>query len=84
MTISPSLMRVSDFLLFYDAYIYTNLTPDTIAGQMAALKGQTTSDPAAKEERAKHDAEESDYESGTDEDEDSESETDTDTDTDEE
>ena len=71
---------------------YTNFTTDTIAGQMAALKGQSTSDPAAKEERAKrraarraaHDKEESDYESGTDEDEDSESETDTDTDTDEE
>jgi translocation protein SEC63 len=65
--------------------------PDTIAGQMAALKGQTTSDPAAKEERAKRRAarraahdEESDMESGTDEDEDSESETDTDTDSDEE
>jgi len=60
---------------------------DTIAGQMAALKGQTTSDPAAKEERAKRRAarraahdEESDYESGTDEDEESDSETDTDTD----
>jgi translocation protein SEC63 len=71
---------------------HTNFAPDTIAGQMAALKGQTTSDPAAKEERAKrraarraaHDKEESDYESGTDEDEESESETDTDTDTDEE
>jgi translocation protein SEC63 len=70
---------------------HANLSPDTIAGQMAALKGQTTSDPAAKEERAKRRAarraahdEESDMESGTDEDEDSESETDTDTDSDEE
>ena len=71
---------------------HTDFTTDTIAGQMAALKGQTTSDPAAKEERAKrraarraaHDAEESDYESGTDEDEESESETDTDTDSDDE
>lgn len=67
------------------------LHPDTIAGQMAALKGQTVSDPAAKEERAKRRAarraqhdEESDYESGTDEDEESESETDTDTSSDEE
>ncbi|KAL1587611.1 hypothetical protein WHR41_03678 [Cladosporium halotolerans] len=61
---------------------------DTIAGQMAALKGQATSDPEAKAKRraarrAAHD-EESDYESGTDEDEESESETDTDTDSDDE
>lgn len=64
---------------------------DTIAGQMAALKGQPTSDPEEKEARAKRRAarraaheEESDYESGTDEDEESESETDTDTDSDDE
>ncbi|QIW95953.1 hypothetical protein AMS68_001471 [Peltaster fructicola] len=54
---------------------------DTIAGQMAALKGQATADPnKPKRIRPKREAE-SDYESGTDEDED-ESETDTDTDSD--
>ncbi|KAK4545357.1 hypothetical protein LTR36_003537 [Oleoguttula mirabilis] len=65
---------------------------DSIAGQMAALKGQ----PTASDERprkpkregkrlqAKREEDESDYESGTDEDEESESETDTDTDTDDE
>ncbi|KAK4630905.1 Translocation protein sec63 [Fulvia fulva] len=57
---------------------------DSIAGQMAALKGQPTADPdkpvrnrKLKEKLAQ---EESDYESNTDEDEESESETDTDTD----
>ncbi|TKX22925.1 DnaJ domain-containing protein 8 [Elsinoe australis] len=58
---------------------------DTIAGQMAALRGQA---PAGKPKRKTvtkgDDDESSDEESGTDEDVDSESETDTDTDTDEE
>ena len=61
---------------------------DSIAGQMAALKGKPTADPnKPKRQRRPVKAiedEESDYESGTDEDEESESETDTDTDTDEE
>ncbi|KAK5164578.1 secretory subunit [Saxophila tyrrhenica] len=60
---------------------------DTIAGQMAAMKGQTTADPdkpKRKREPKPKVEEESDYESGTDEDEDSESETDTDTDSDDE
>lgn len=61
---------------------------DTIAGQMAALKGQPTADPdkprVPRKKPVKVVDEESDYESGTDEDEESESETDTDTDTDEE
>ena len=62
---------------------------DTIAGQMAAFKGQPTADPdKPKRERPKRVTkpvdEESDYESGTDEDEESESETDTDTDSDDE
>ncbi|KAH9844539.1 translocation protein SEC63 [Teratosphaeria destructans] len=66
---------------------------DSIAGQMASLRGQPTDDP---EKRARREArrkaneakklqqaggdDESDYESGTDEDEESESETDTSTD----
>ncbi|KAL1302813.1 hypothetical protein AAFC00_003151 [Neodothiora populina] len=61
---------------------------DTIAGQMAALRGApTAADAKPKTERRKRVAaadEESDSESGTDEDEETESETDTDTDTDEE
>ena len=65
-----------------------NAEPDSIAGQMAALKGQPTADPNQPKRQRKQPAklvdEESDYESGTDEDEESESETDTDTDTDEE
>ncbi|EMC92051.1 hypothetical protein BAUCODRAFT_151508 [Baudoinia panamericana UAMH 10762] len=61
---------------------------DSIAGQMATLRGQPTADPnkprrPRAEKRAQGD-EESDYESGTDEDEDEESETDTDTDSDDE
>ncbi|OQO09734.1 hypothetical protein B0A48_05137 [Cryoendolithus antarcticus] len=62
---------------------------DTIAGQMAALKGQPTSDGATqppprrpRRQVKPADDEESDYESGTDEDVDSDSETDTDTDSD--
>lgn len=59
---------------------------DSIAGTMAALKGQPTADPNKPKSRrpAKKVEEESDYESSTDEDESSESETDTDTDSDEE
>ncbi|KAK5128885.1 hypothetical protein LTR85_000218 [Meristemomyces frigidus] len=63
---------------------------DSIAGQMAALKGQpTASDAQPRRPRkaireARAEDEESDYESGTDEDEESESETDTDTDSDDE
>ncbi|CAK3979910.1 Translocation SEC63 [Lecanosticta acicola] len=55
---------------------------DSIAGQMAALKGQTTADPNKPRKTRKkiEEPEESDYESGTDEDEEEESETDTDTD----
>jgi translocation protein SEC63 len=53
---------------------------DTIAGQMAALKGQATGEVPRRKKAVKDAAEDSDYESGTDEDEDSESETDTDTD----
>lgn len=53
---------------------------------MATLKGQPTADPDKPKRPAKKavKAEESDYESSTDEDEESESETDTDTDSDEE
>lgn len=63
---------------------------DSIAGQMAALKGQPIADSEKPRNRklkakvAEMKEEESDYESGTDEDEEEESETDTDTDTDEE
>ncbi|KAK3717060.1 secretory subunit [Vermiconidia calcicola] len=67
---------------------------DSIAGAMAAMKGQPTADPnkSARQARPKRvvakkkrkEEEESDYESGTDEDESEESETDTDTDSDEE
>ncbi|KAK3068657.1 secretory subunit, partial [Teratosphaeriaceae sp. CCFEE 6253] len=66
---------------------------DTIAGQMASLRGQPVADPNAppkppkqrRQIRRKSEEEESDYESGTDEeDEDEESATDTDTDSDEE
>ena len=63
-----------------------NLALDSIAGQMAALKGQPTADPNKPRKTKKPVQlvdEESDYESGTDEDEESESETDTDTDSDE-
>ena len=60
---------------------------DTLAGQMAALKGQPTADPDKPKRQRKAPVkpvdDESDYESGTDEDEESESETDTDTDTEE-
>lgn len=53
---------------------------DSIAGQMAALRGASTSDkPRTKRRPVEND---SDSESGTDEDEDTESETDTDTDSD--
>ncbi|KAK5726035.1 secretory subunit [Elasticomyces elasticus] len=63
---------------------------DSIAGQMASLRGQPTADPnkpprqpRQKRQMKKQEDEESDYESNTDEDEDeSESETDTDTDSD--
>lgn len=63
----------------------TNDVADSIAGTMAALKGQPTADPnkpkkAARRPTKKID-DESDYESSTDEDESSDSETDTDTDT---
>lgn len=66
-----------------------NENADSIAGQMATLRGQPTADPnqprvPRKRVQRKIEEEESDYESGTDEDEDDESETDTDTDTDEE
>ena len=60
---------------------------DSIAGTMAALKGQPTADPNKPKKVTRRPAkveEESDYESSTDEDEESESETDTDTDSDEE
>lgn len=58
--------------------------PDSIAGQMAALRGAPTASDAKPKSRRRQVTEESDSESGTDEDEDTESETDTDTDTDEE
>jgi len=63
---------------------HANIDADTIAGQMAALRGDT---PAEKPDRRRRpvqdeDEDESD-ESGTDEDEESNSDTDTDTDTDE-
>ena len=68
--------------------MFVDLCTDSIAGQMAALKGQPTADPdkppRRKREPVKLVEEDSDYESGTDEDEESESETDTDTDSDEE
>ncbi|KAF1347755.1 molecular chaperone [Delphinella strobiligena] len=57
---------------------------DSIAGQMAALRGAPTASDVKPKSRRKQVTEESDSESGTDEDEDTESETDTDTDTDEE
>ena len=64
-----------------------NVVADSIAGAMAAFKGQPTADPD-KSKRVRKPAkpvdDESDYESGTDEDEETESETDTDTDSDEE
>lgn len=67
---------------------FADCDSDTIAGQMAALKGQPTADPdkprVPRKRPVKLVDDESDYESGTDEDEESESETDTDTDTDEE
>ena len=61
------------------------LLVDSIAGTMAALKGQPTADPNQPKRPVRRPAkvkDESDYESSTDEDEDSESETDTDTDSD--
>lgn len=69
---------------YFDSIANTN-TPDSIAGQMAALQGKPTSDGTQPPRRnaklrEKIEAEESDYESNTDEDEDEESETDTDTD----
>lgn len=58
---------------------------DSIAGQMAALKGQAPSGKSRRRVERKAEADSSDEEeSGTDEDVDSESDTDTDTDTDEE
>ncbi len=68
----------------------TCVLSDTIAGQMASLRGQPTADPnkpprqpRPKKLIKKGEDEESDLESGTDEeDEDEDSETDTDTDSD--
>jgi translocation protein SEC63 len=65
-----------------------NQFTDSIAGQMAAMRGQPVADPnkprrQRPQQQKKLDDDESDYESGTDEDEESESETDTDTDEDE-
>ncbi|PNS17304.1 hypothetical protein CAC42_6987 [Sphaceloma murrayae] len=58
---------------------------DTIAGQMAALRGQAPAGKPKRKPAPKNDDDSSEEEeSGTDEDVDSESETDTDTDTDEE
>lgn len=83
-----SLRRVSDdcslspFFVLIDR-IMTNTMIDSIAGQVAAIKGQPTAEVNAKPRRPRRElrpAEESDYESDTDEDVDSESATDTDTD----
>lgn len=59
----------------------TNIT-DTIAGQMATLRGSATK--KASSPKIKQANDDDSEESGTDEEEETESETDTDTDTDEE
>ena len=78
-------------LLFYFSIRTDICHLDSIAGQMAVLKGQPTADPDRPRRRGgkrpvAHEEDESDYESGTDDGDDDEdtSETDTDTDTDEE
>lgn len=61
--------------------LHTNNTPDSIAGQMAALKGQATAETSQpRKVKKEKKAVESDYDSDTDEDVDDESDTDTDTD----
>lgn len=80
-------MRVSSYhtplrLTTTDVYL------DTIAGQLAALKGDATAQDTAKKvkkvRKAKPSEEDSDYESGTDDEEGASSGSETDTDTDSE
>jgi translocation protein SEC63 len=76
------------FSLFFFTILFADnvsfLHTDTIAGQMATLRGSSTKKPSSSPKVKSKSNDDSDEESGTDEEQDTESETDTDTDTDEE